>query len=201
MVNAVVNAETTYLRLKVIDVKVNGLTPKQAAFVQEYLIDRNATQAAIRAGYSRKTARQIGDENLSKPDIRIAIDAGFEALAQSADLSAREVMNALARTIRFDPRKLFNPDGSMKSLDQLDDDSALCLTGIETIEISGPNGAPIVVRKIKWEAKTAARDQALRVLGMYKNDNKQKAGVLDGLPREMVKLMIEKLQALSAEGK
>lgn len=51
------------------------MTPKQERFVQEYLIDLNATQAAIRAGYSERTAKVIGCENLSKPDIQAAIIA------------------------------------------------------------------------------------------------------------------------------
>ncbi len=50
------------------------LTPKQQLFVDEYLIDLNATKAAIRAGYSEKTAYSIGQENLNKPDIAEAID-------------------------------------------------------------------------------------------------------------------------------
>ena len=52
-----------------------GLNPKQQRFVAEYLVDLNATQAAIRSGYSQKTARQIATENLSKPAIAAAIDA------------------------------------------------------------------------------------------------------------------------------
>ena len=50
-----------------------NLTPKQQRFVEEYLIDLNATQAAIRSGYSEKTARDIGCENLAKPNIAKAI--------------------------------------------------------------------------------------------------------------------------------
>ena len=50
-----------------------NLTPKQQRFVDEYLIDLNATQAAIRAGYSRNSARQMGAENLSKPVIAAAV--------------------------------------------------------------------------------------------------------------------------------
>ena len=49
------------------------LTPKQQRFVEEYLIDLNATQAAIRAGYSNKTAGQVGYENLRKPEIQQAV--------------------------------------------------------------------------------------------------------------------------------
>lgn len=51
-----------------------ALTHKQEKFVQEYLLDLNATQAAIRAGYSPKTARSVGSENLSKPDIAERIE-------------------------------------------------------------------------------------------------------------------------------
>ena len=54
----------------------NDLTDKQALFVLEYLVDLNATQAAIRAGYSAQTARKIGSENLTKPDIMQAIASG-----------------------------------------------------------------------------------------------------------------------------
>ena len=50
-----------------------NLTPKQQRFVEEYLIDLNATQAAIRAGYSEKTAYSVGHENLKKPEIQKAI--------------------------------------------------------------------------------------------------------------------------------
>jgi phage terminase small subunit len=68
-----------------------GLTPKQERFVAEYLIDLNATQAAIRAGYSSKTAKVIGSENLSKPAIQAAISdeqrAVFEARRQRRTFS------------------------------------------------------------------------------------------------------------------
>ncbi len=59
-----------------------SLTAKQARFVEEYLIDLNATQAAIRAGYSEATARSIGAENLTKPDI---LEAIIEAKAKRSE--------------------------------------------------------------------------------------------------------------------
>ena len=54
------------------------MTKKQKCFIEEYLIDLNATQAAIRAGYSTDTAKSIGNENLTKPDIRACIDSNGE---------------------------------------------------------------------------------------------------------------------------
>lgn len=58
------------------------MTPKQEKFVLEYLIDLNATQASIRAGYSEDTARQIGSENLTKPNIQKAIQKAQKANAE-----------------------------------------------------------------------------------------------------------------------
>ncbi|WP_085905888.1 terminase small subunit [Kiloniella majae] len=70
-----------------------SLTDKQQRFVEEYLIDLNATQAAIRAGHSIKTARQIGSENLSKPDIAVAIAQGMESRSERTEINADWVLN------------------------------------------------------------------------------------------------------------
>lgn len=73
------------------------LTDKQARFIDEYPVDCNATAAAIRAGYSRDTARQMGSENLSKPYIRAAVDERLKSLALLADEAIK--LNAdIART-------------------------------------------------------------------------------------------------------
>lgn len=68
------------------------MTPKQQRFVEEYLIDLNATQAAIRAGYSADTARSIGSENLSKPDIADAIAEGAAKRSEQAGIDAAYVL-------------------------------------------------------------------------------------------------------------
>ena len=73
------------------------LTPKQARFVQEYLIDLNAAQAAIRAGYSAKTARVIGHENLTKPDIAVAIEKAKAKRAERTELTSDMVVDELRK--------------------------------------------------------------------------------------------------------
>ena len=73
------------------------LTPKQERFVQEYLIDLNATQAAIRAGYSTRTAASIGAENLIKPEIAQAITQGQARFAKEAKVTAKMVIAEMAR--------------------------------------------------------------------------------------------------------
>ena len=76
------------------------MTNKQKRFADEYLIDCNATQAAIRAGYSAKTARQIGQENLSKPDIKKYIDEQLEKMQSDSVATAEEVMQYLTSVVR-----------------------------------------------------------------------------------------------------
>lgn len=71
------------------------LTPKQAAFVEEYLVDLNATQAAIRAGYSAKTAGQIGEQNLKKLEIKTAIQERMESRSKRVQRTADDVLRDL----------------------------------------------------------------------------------------------------------
>lgn len=68
-----------------------SLTPRQQRFVDEYLIDLNATQAAIRAGYSAKTARSVGSENLTKPDIAAAINRTMGQRAEKLEITAASI--------------------------------------------------------------------------------------------------------------
>ena len=76
--------------------RTQGLTPKQQRFIEEYLVDLNATQAAIRAGYKAKTARQAGAENLTKPDIREEIRKRRKAQRKRTRITADKVLRELA---------------------------------------------------------------------------------------------------------
>lgn len=76
------------------------LTPKQQLFCDEYLTDLNATQAAIRAGYSKKTARAIGAENLAKPAIRAYIDQRMAEKTEKLVAKQDEIMRYLTSVMR-----------------------------------------------------------------------------------------------------
>ena len=76
------------------------LTDKQQRFCDEYLIDLNATQAAIRAGYSKKTARKIGHENLTKPDIKQYIENRMAEKEKSLIADQDEVLRYLTSVLR-----------------------------------------------------------------------------------------------------
>lgn len=75
----------------------NDLTPKQQRFVDEYLVDLNATQAAIRAGYSARSARAIGLETLAKPAVESALGAARQRLAERTRRTVAQVMAEIRR--------------------------------------------------------------------------------------------------------
>lgn len=76
------------------------MNARQRRFCDEYLIDCNATQAAIRAGYSAKTAKQIGQENLTKPDLKAYIEAELDRLHTEKTADAQEVLEYLTAVMR-----------------------------------------------------------------------------------------------------
>jgi phage terminase small subunit len=135
------------------------LTAKQQRFVDEYLIDLNATQAAIRAGYSKKNAEVIGHQQLKKTKISEEISKAVNRQQQRTQVTADRVVTELGRVALFDPRRLCNEDGSLKPLQDLDDDTAACVGNIEVI--TRPDGT--VTHKIRaWD-----KNSALEKLGKY----------------------------------
>jgi phage terminase small subunit len=76
------------------------MTQKQRRFCDEYLIDCNATQAAIRAGYSKRTAYAIGEQNLKKLELKNYIDAKLEEISSQKTADAKEVVEYLTSVMR-----------------------------------------------------------------------------------------------------
>lgn len=96
-----------------------ALTPKQEQFCREYLIDLNATQAAIRAGYSAKTARAIGAENLTKPDIAARIESLMAGRLKRTDLSGGWVVDRLKEAAEKNLGAEASQAAGIKALDLL----------------------------------------------------------------------------------
>ncbi len=142
------------------------LTPKQAAFVGEYLVDLNATQAAIRAGYSKRAARQMADENMSKPAIAEAIAAAKFERSRRTKISSDRVLQELACIAFFDIAKAFTPDGGLLPLDQMDEDTRRVLAGLEVNELFADGKHIGNLKKVKIADKLVALDKLARHLGL-----------------------------------
>lgn len=76
------------------------MTPKQRKFCDEYIKTGNATQSAINAGYSQKTAKSIGAENLTKPDLKKYIDSKLKSISDNAIATAEETLSILTKIVR-----------------------------------------------------------------------------------------------------
>ena len=107
-----------------------GLTPQRAAFAREYRTDLSAPQAAIRAGYSPKTARVIGYENLIKPHIRELIAEDEAKALAKADLSAQNVLEVIRRNVMRDIAGFVRDDGTLKALNELTPEQVGCIDKI-----------------------------------------------------------------------
>lgn len=94
------------------------LTAKQQRFIDEYLIDLNATQAAIRAGYSERTARSVACETLTKPNVAAELEKRQAARSERTKIDADWVLRRLADEADADIADLYNDDGSLKAVSE-----------------------------------------------------------------------------------
>ena len=163
-----------------------ALVPKQERFVQEYLIDLNATQAAIRAGYSKKTANEQGARLLANVSVRSGIEAAMKKRERRTEITQDRVLQEVARLAFFDMRKLYAEDGTLKAPCDWDDDTAAALAGVEVVEtqkVSVEDGqiikTPEFVKKAKVWDKGGALTLAMRHLGML-NDKLQVDATVKG---------------------
>ncbi len=144
------------------------LTTRQALFVQEYLVDGNATQAATRAGYSPNTANEQGARLLANVSVAAAVEAAMIERAERTKITQDRVLRQYANLAFFDIRKLYREDGSLKPIHELDDETAAALAGVETSEITGPEGQNLgIVRKVKLTDRRAALADIAKHLGMF----------------------------------
>ncbi len=93
-----------------------SLTPKQQLFVAEYLVNLNATQAAVRAGYSEKTAYSVGHENLKKPEVAAAIQEAMEVRSQRTEIAQDWILEQLKLVYEasIEARPVYDKNGKEK---------------------------------------------------------------------------------------
>ena len=159
---------------KKIDGKVakNGLTDKQRRFCDEYLCDMNATQAAIRAGYSKRTAYRTGADNLKKPQIRAYIDKRMAEKDAELIATQNEVLQYLTSVMRGES------------------------VAVEVV-VDG-DGAKLIEKEPSEMERIKAADQLAKCHGLYRDKDKMKID-LERLEIERQRLEIEKQKADAAE--
>ena len=157
------------------------LTEKEKLFVVFYLLDFNATKAAIEAGYSRKSAKEIGYENLTKPHIKTEIRKVLDSIRDKAILSIKDMQRELSKIIKFDITRIitFNKSGSLFACNSEDipDIERAGLRSVEVKEVHGKSEEGNLI----LDTKVTAHDK----LGAIKLLGKSKAMFVDTVKKEL----------------
>lgn len=158
------------------------LTDKQIRFCEEYLVDMNGTQAAIRAGYSEKTANEQASRLLANVNIQEKIRGLKQELSERTMVNAQKVIDELAKIAFFDMRNIFSADNTMLDIRQLEDKDVAAIASVEIYEefVGGGEDKQFVgqTKKIKLWDKVAALDKLGKHFGIYERDNNQKQAII-----------------------
>lgn len=153
------------------------LTPKQERFCQEYIIDLNGTQAAIRAGYSKKTAYSISEENLRKPEIKTRIEELQAELRERNKLKADDVIQELRALAFWNIKDFITTNNQVNDLSTMEREALKPVAGIKVkkeIRTIGEMELTEITTELKLTDKRAALVDLGRHLGIFKEDNEQK---------------------------
>lgn len=137
------------------------LTPKQQKFVDEYMVDFNAAQAARRAGYSAKTARAQGARLLKHPVVGAAIEERRARQAERAGITAEELIDIATQVVRAHPKSLYDENGKMLPPHKWTQEAAVGVAGFEVVE----NREGGVVTKVKQADRLRATETLLKLFG------------------------------------
>lgn len=167
-------------------VKPTGSTwEKQRRFCDEYLLDNNGTAAAIRAGYSAAGARAVSSRMLTFGYIKEYLAEKQAITAKNLDITRESVMRVLYNLVNFDPRRLFDANGNLKPVAEIDNESIMAIAGIEICEdTTKPKGKTIIkstTAKLKFSDRLAAVNALLKANGWNAAEKMEHTGK-DGAP-------------------
>jgi phage terminase small subunit len=140
------------------------LSLKHLKFVTEYLVDLNATEAAIRAGYSPHTARSQGARLLTDADIQAAIARKQDAQLERTDLTATRVLEELRRLSFSNVQDLFDEVGNFRPIQTLTREQAACIASLEVIKKNAVAGDGMIdtIHKVKVWDKTRSLEMVAK---------------------------------------
>ena len=137
------------------------MTKKQKRFVEEYLIDLNATQAAVRTGYSVKTAMEQGYQLLQKTSVQEAIAKAMAERSKRAGISQDRVIQELARIAFVNPQNVIDSEDASVKADATEDDLA-CIQSVKVKTMDGAKG-----KSVEREVRLNDKMKALELLGKH----------------------------------
>lgn len=167
-----------------------NLTPKQEAFCQAFIETGNASEAYRRAYNASRMKSDVitvkASELLSSGNVAVRVAELRHSLAERCDASNEKVIREVAALAFSDIRKLFNDDGTVKHVSELDDMTAAAVSSIEVTEMVAEDGTRFgTVKKIKLWDKNSAQERLCKHLGLFEQDNKQKVDPIADLLKQI----------------
>lgn len=146
-----------------------ALNPRHQAFVREYLISFNATQAAIKAGYKKTRAAVTGHELVRKSKIQAEIEKGKAIAAAKLELKASDNLEQIRRGSQFDMRGLFDSKGNLRPIKELTAEEAAAIAGFEVVHrnLTSGDGQTDTIIKVKLIDRAKYVDMAGRFHGQF----------------------------------
>lgn len=171
----------------------NDLTSKQKIFCEEYVIDWNATRAALAAGYSKKTAYSIGNENLKKPEIASYINEIQRDLSKLAGISALKNVLELKKIAYSNIGNLREDWYTVREFDQLTEDEKAAISKVVTDERTDKQGRKVTYVKLETHDKMRAIEILNKMLGYNAPDKQEVRQYSEGLTPDQENDRIEQL--------
>lgn len=170
---------------------MSELNIKQEAFCREYIVDLNATQAAIRAGYSEKTANRIANQLMSKLDIQVRTAELMKERNEKLNVDANYVLQRLIQIDEMDVADILTDSGDIKPIKEWPKVWRTSLSAID-IQLISSGDMDVITKKVKWPDKL----RNLELIGKHVNVNaftkEEKNSTSDGLVDALASL-IDKL--------
>jgi phage terminase small subunit len=149
---------------------MDRLTDKQARFCEEYLKDLNSTKAALRSGYSAKTCRAIGCENLTKPIIQERIRKKIKQISEDNEITVERIVKEIASAAFSNVADLFDESGNLKDMKELEREVAAAISSIDISEISTAQGEIGTTTKIRLWDKLKALEMLARYMRIFEGE-------------------------------
>lgn len=141
------------------------MTDKREAFCQYYNIHGNATKAALEAGYSKNTAYSSGHRLLKKDEIKKRLSELAEERSLLAKVTIKEIIEEYARIAFSDIKEIYNDNGELKSVKELDSDTSRAISSIKTRKVTDGDGEVSYIEEYKFYDKQKALEKLKDYIG------------------------------------
>jgi phage terminase small subunit len=147
------------------------LTPKQEAFIREYLVDLNGTAAAERAGYGggKASTAVTASRLLRDPKIASRISEARGKRAEKVEITAERVLAEVSRLALADLAGAFNEDGSLKPLKDIPEELRRCISSVDLVNVPNGDGGSNTITKVRFCDKVKSLELLMKHLGMLRD--------------------------------